>query len=221
MHIILAIIALAIWLLTLWLGSIALEATGMERRKARFQCLSAITGTGFTTTEAEAVVNHPRRRRIASVLIFAGYFGLTGFMVALILSLKIDLVLVKPSIPQIGVIVIVILIIVAFIKFGILNKITNGIVRLMRKGHPAPHLLTEEVLHQTGDYGVARVAVSGKAEKGSLCLKDTGFWEKEFTVLAIERGNTVLPRPKAEEMLLAGDYLLCYGKVPDMINISR
>ena len=219
MNIILAIIALAIWLLTLWLGSIALEATGMERRKARFQCLSAITGTGFTTTEAEAVVNHPRRRRIASVLIFAGYFGLTGFMVTLILSLKIDLV--KPSIPQIGVIIIVILIIVAFIKFGVLNKITNGIVRLMRKGHPAPHLLTEEVLHQTGDYGVARVAVSKKAEKGSLRLKDTGFWEKDFTVLAIERENTVLPHPKAEEMLLAGDYLLCYGKVQDMINMSR
>ena len=219
MNIILAIIAFAVWLFILWLGSIALEATGMERRKARFQCLSAITGTGFTTTEAEAIVNHPRRRKIASVLIFIGYFGLTGFLVALILSLKTGLV--KLSIPQIGVIVIVIIAIVLFSKFGVIDKITNRIVRLMRKGYPAAHLLTEQVLHQTGDYGVTLVAITEKAEKGGLRLKDTGLREKDFTVLAIEREKMVIPYPKAEELLLAGDHLLCYGRVTDMINTSR
>ena len=40
------------WLIVLWFGSIALEITGLERTKARFQALS-----GFTTGEAEAVVN--------------------------------------------------------------------------------------------------------------------------------------------------------------------
>ena len=37
---------------TVWLGSAALEASGMDRKKARFQALSALTGTGFTTGEA-------------------------------------------------------------------------------------------------------------------------------------------------------------------------
>jgi len=61
---------LAIWLLILWAGSVSLEATGMERDRARFQALSALTGTGFTTQEAESIVNHPKRRRIATCLIF-------------------------------------------------------------------------------------------------------------------------------------------------------
>jgi Trk-type K+ transport system membrane component len=61
-----------VWLLIYWLGSIALEATGLERSKARFQTLSALTGTGFTTRQAESVVNHPKRRRIVAWLILIG-----------------------------------------------------------------------------------------------------------------------------------------------------
>jgi len=41
----LMLVFLAIWTLSLWLGSIALESTGMERTKARFQALSALTGS--------------------------------------------------------------------------------------------------------------------------------------------------------------------------------
>ena len=58
MQVELAFIYLAIWLLMLWLGGISLQATGMERSKAHFQALSALSGTGFTTRDAESVVNH-------------------------------------------------------------------------------------------------------------------------------------------------------------------
>ena len=37
----LGFVYLAVWLMLLWLGSVALEATGMERSKAHFQALSA------------------------------------------------------------------------------------------------------------------------------------------------------------------------------------
>ena len=49
-------------------AGIALMMTGLDRRKAFFQALSAFTGTGFTTREAERVVNHPTRRTIVSWL---------------------------------------------------------------------------------------------------------------------------------------------------------
>ena len=58
MQIVVMLIAAVVWLFIFWLGFVALEATGMERIKARFQALSAITGTGFTTREAESIVNH-------------------------------------------------------------------------------------------------------------------------------------------------------------------
>jgi Trk-type K+ transport system membrane component len=73
---------LAVWLMMLWLGSVALEATGMERSRAHFQALSALSGTGFTTRDAETVVNHSSRRWIVTWLMF---FGNAGFITVLIL----------------------------------------------------------------------------------------------------------------------------------------
>ena len=51
-------------------AAVALMMTGMEKKKARFQALSAFSGTGFTTKEAEFVVNHPQRRK---VFIYKGF----------------------------------------------------------------------------------------------------------------------------------------------------
>ena len=49
-------------------ATVALILTGLSRDAARFQARSAFTGSGFTTSEAEAVVSHPARRRIVMLL---------------------------------------------------------------------------------------------------------------------------------------------------------
>lgn len=46
--------------------------TGLAAESARFQARSALTGVGFTTSEAESVVNHPVRRRVVMLLGSAG-----------------------------------------------------------------------------------------------------------------------------------------------------
>ena len=46
------------------IAAVALRLTGMPADVARFQARSAFTGAGFTTSESEAVVNHPIRRRL-------------------------------------------------------------------------------------------------------------------------------------------------------------
>lgn len=68
------------------LGSIAFQLTGMEPKMAMFQSLSAFTNTGFTTSAAETVVQHRKRRMIATVLIILGYIGIVGVIVTLIRS---------------------------------------------------------------------------------------------------------------------------------------
>ena len=76
MSVILLIIFICISYLIVRVGAIALEMTGMDKAKARFQALSAFSGTGFTTREAEMVVNHPRRRKIATYLMILGNAGI-------------------------------------------------------------------------------------------------------------------------------------------------
>jgi hypothetical protein len=58
------------------LATIALKLTGLSPEVARFQGRSAFTGTGFTTTEAEKVVNHPVRRKIIMWLMIVRSAGL-------------------------------------------------------------------------------------------------------------------------------------------------
>ena len=67
-------------------ATVALSLTGMSRESARFQARSALTGVGFTTTEAEDVVNNPVRRRIVGALMLIGSAGLVTAVGSLILS---------------------------------------------------------------------------------------------------------------------------------------
>jgi Trk-type K+ transport system membrane component len=72
------------------LGAIAFQLTGMEPKMAMFQSLSAFTNTGFTTSAAEDVVRHRKRRVIATVLIIIGYIGIVGVIVTLVRSFAVE-----------------------------------------------------------------------------------------------------------------------------------
>ena len=106
-------------------------------------------------------------------------------------------------------------------RLRILDRLTNCILGLLRRGRVVPDLSTQEFLHQTGGYGVAHVLVGENARVAGSGLKDIGFNERCITVLAIERGDKVIPFPAVEETVLAGDYLLCYGKVTEVISITQ
>ena len=77
---------LTISILMTRLGSVALRQTGLSPKVARFQALSAFTGTGFTTPESESIVNHPLRRRIVALLMIIGNLGLVTVLATVILT---------------------------------------------------------------------------------------------------------------------------------------
>lgn len=68
------------------IATVALVHTGLGREAARFQARSALTGVGFTTSEAEQIVSHPVRRRVVMVLMLVGNAGIVTAMASLLLS---------------------------------------------------------------------------------------------------------------------------------------
>lgn len=68
-------------------ASVALRFTGLTEISARFQALSAFTGTGFTTSEAETIVNYPVRRRIVALLMIIGNMGLVTVFATVVVSM--------------------------------------------------------------------------------------------------------------------------------------
>ena len=65
-------IILLYWVIT-ELFTFFFRLTGLPAEKARFQVISLLTGTGFTTRESEIVMSSRRRRRLARVTMLFGY----------------------------------------------------------------------------------------------------------------------------------------------------
>jgi hypothetical protein len=80
------LIAILVSFIVVRIGGFALQLTGIEPEVARFQALSAFSGTGFTTREAERVVGHKIRRRIVTILIILGNAGMVTVIATLVAS---------------------------------------------------------------------------------------------------------------------------------------
>lgn len=82
------LLIVAISLLITRVATVVLTASGMSRESARFQARSAFTGAGFTTSEAEAAVDHPLRRRVIGALMLLGNVGIVAAASSTILGFR-------------------------------------------------------------------------------------------------------------------------------------
>ena len=69
------------------IASVVLRLTGLPDHVARFQSISALTGAGFTTTESEAIVNFPIRRKVIVALMVLGNLGLVSVASTIIVAI--------------------------------------------------------------------------------------------------------------------------------------
>src|SRR5579875_2474743 len=82
------LLIVVISLLITRVATVILTATGLSRQTARFQARSAFTGSGFTTSESERVVDHPVRRKVIANLMLLGNAGLVASAATLILGFQ-------------------------------------------------------------------------------------------------------------------------------------
>ncbi|WP_136796514.1 RimK family alpha-L-glutamate ligase [Desulfosediminicola ganghwensis] len=69
-------------------------------------------------------------------------------------------------------------------------------------------------------YGVAEIHIPEGSEYVGKTIKDSGLREKDVVVLTLYRKNKVIPNPRAERELIAGDRLLCFGKLELMRDMT-
>jgi len=61
-------------------------------------------------------------------------------------------------------------------------------------------------------YAVAEVIVGAKSELADKTLREAALRDKDIAVLSINRNGQIIPNPRGDREMLAGDLLLCYGK---------
>lgn len=191
-------------------GTIALMMTGMDRKKASFQALSAFTRAGFTTREAEAVVNNPQRRRIITWLIIFGNAGL----VAVIVSATSSIVTSEGYQVPITIFVIIVgtYIIYKLIRHAGFTRRWEGFIeQRFIKSHAFEEVATEDLLHLIEGYGLVRAIITKNSHFIGSTMSDVRFLDSDMVILGIERGKEWIPRPKAKVAIEENDKIVVYG----------
>jgi len=215
-----ALIAIFISFLFVRAAAIALMMTGLEKKKARFQAISAFSGTGFTTKEAESIVNHPVRRKIITWLMIMGNAGIVAVIVTATSSLATS----KGYQLPINVLILIGGIYLIY-KIATHRKFTrrweNFIEKRLIKSHTFEEYTTEDLLHFLEGYGLVRKIISEKSPLIDSSLSECKLNEKGLLVLGIERGKNWIPTPKANESIKEGDSIVVYGPLDVLNNLLK
>ncbi len=76
-----------------------------------------------------------------------------------------------------------------------------------------PDIDVRQRLTVQGGYGVSEFTVDPKSDLIGKTISDSGLREKDVVVLSIDRNRVVIPNPKGTREIMAGDKLLCFGKL--------
>jgi hypothetical protein len=212
------LIAILVSFIIVRIGGFALELTGIEPDVARFQALSAFSGTGFTTREAERVVGNKTRRRIVTILIILGNAGTVTVIATLVASFTqvsgYMWFFIRLAIIIGGIFGLYQLIIRSNVSRRVPAWLQRPIMNRILRGAPA----VEEIFHVEKDWVISLVMIKGSSKSIGLSVADITA-EGDIEILSIERAGTYLTRPDREEKIVEGDRLLVYANIKSMKQI--
>jgi hypothetical protein len=204
------LIAILVSFIVVRIGGFALQLTGIEPDVARFQALSAFSGTGFTTREAERVVGNRTRRRIVTILIILGNAGMVTVIATLVASFTqvsgYTWFFIRLAIIVGGIFGLYQLIIRSNVGRRIPTWLQRPVMNRILREAPA----VEEIFHVEKDWAISLVLIREKSRSIGLSVADIAI-EGEIEVLGIDRVGTYLTRPNREEKIAKGDRLLVYA----------
>jgi hypothetical protein len=204
------LIAILVSFIIVRIGGFALELTGIEPDVARFQALSAFSGTGFTTREAERVVGHRTRRRIITILIILGNAGTVTIIATLVASFTqvsgYTWFFIRLAIIIGGIFGLYQLIIRSNVGRRIPAWLQRPVMSRILRGAPA----IEEIFHVEKDWAISLVMIKGSSKSIGLSVADITA-EGDIEILSIDRAGTYLTRPDRDEKIVEGDRLLVYA----------
>ncbi|MCD6318554.1 TrkA C-terminal domain-containing protein [Candidatus Aerophobetes bacterium] len=206
------------------IGTVALKMTGLSRDVAAFQAQSAFCGVGFTTSESEAIVSHPVRRRILRILMLLGSAGLTSAVATLILTFigqSAKEVAVRCGLIGIG------LTILCFFAYS--QWVDSIISRLIEK------LLTRYTTLRVYDYeqlfglsrgfAISEFKVHKKNWLAERSLKELELNQEGVLVVGVYRRvngeEKYIGAPQGDTVIKTGDIVICYGREDAILALSH
>ncbi|MCD9624321.1 hypothetical protein [Rhabdothermincola salaria] len=209
--VILFVVALVSLLMTR-VATVALTATGMPSVSARFQARSALSGVGFTTSEAEKVVSHPARRRIIMALMLAGNIGIVTAVAGLLGSF-LNTPDASRGLLRGGLLVAGLAVVYAISKSKWVDtRLASWIGRWLERYTDLDVKDYAALLHISGDYAVKELSVQPgswltEATLGELRLRDEGV----LVLGIVKPDGTYEGAPGPHSRLVGDETVILYG----------
>lgn len=196
------------------IATVSLTLTGLSREAARFQARSALSGTGFTTSEAENVVNHPVRRRIILLLMLLGNAGIVTAMSALILGF-VGQQGGTPAWMRIGLLVAGVSALWTLAQSQWVDQRLSRLIEWALRRYSRLDVRDyTSLMHLGGEYRIGELEVQETDWIANKTLAESRLRAEGVLVLGIDRRNgDYLGAPKPDRKILPGDVLLIYGRV--------
>ena len=201
-------------------ATMALTLTGLSREVARFQARSALSGVGFTTSEAESVVTHPVRRRIVLVLMLAGSAGIVTVMATLLLSFvnaDRDQAFLRLAVLVGGMAAILVISKSPLVDRWLSRVIARGLTRwtdLDARDY-------ERLLHVGGDFAVVELVVRPEDWMAGCTLGELNLRDEGVAVLGIQRpDHGYIGSPIWATRIDAHDTVVAYGPAPRLAELD-
>lgn len=128
---ILFVVFILIYVMIAEVFTVLFRLTGLTEEKARFQVISMLTNSGYTTAESEIITSSKIRRRLARITMLFGY-SFTVTIVSVVVNVFIALT--KAQLKQLGGVVWSILLLCgAFYLFKYVPIKKNGLIEELKK----------------------------------------------------------------------------------------
>lgn len=216
------IVILSLSLLVTRIATVLLVYTGLSRETAAFQARSAFTGVGFTTSEAESVVDHPVRRRIIRTLMLIGNAGVVSAMASLILTF-VGQEQVISWYWKVGILAgsVAVLWAVATSRFvdRQLQKVIASAVQRYTSMQVRDYA---SLLHLSEDYEIRELLVGERDWLANKRLIDLRLRQEGINVLGVKRtSGEYIGVPNGESIIQPGDILLLYGCAGSLKELEK
>jgi hypothetical protein len=198
---------LIIIILVIEISVTLMKLTGLKGTVARFQVISMLTGTGFTTDESKSIIDHPVRRKISMFLILFGAFSLAVIISSISTLLTDDLRLMELSI-----IIGILLVLTVLVKVPFLNnRLSNKMKSEMYNHYELWEHPIEEVLFLEDEDVVMEIDIYEDSQFIDVKAFDVISDGADINILFIESGEVKIRKELYEYKIKLGDNLFLYG----------
>lgn len=201
--------------------TILYRINGINVEISKFQVISLLTGTGFTTSESEGMIVTKKRRKITQRIMFFSYIFNVSIVSTFVTIFASTATATKEEIPIcIGLTLFVILFTALFYKTKIARKIIDKIVMTIIN-HKKIKKENFMIIYDTyGNKVIAEIELKILSEKiKNKTIEEMGLKEKHrIQLLVLKRKGQVISEIYPDTTIQEGDVVVVFGKMRDIKN---